>query len=352
MEGSLERVRRVMGLQKPDRAPLFDLISNDAVLQCFNGGRPVEIGDGESGILALVAMLDGSRVHSFSPSKERTEHLEDGREVRIERWTSWTERVSYGSSEEYQRRKQEELADWREAVDQPLDTANDTWYKKERERKSSFGVDFYYLLAAPSPGLMHIWSEVGLEPFSYYLYDCEDVILEQLERNTSRAVRWAKGLPADDPFDCVFIGEDIAFKNGPMIRVAWLEAHYFPRLKQVVDALHCRNLKVMFHSDGNLNAIMDGLVGAGIDALNPIEVNAGMDLADLHRRYPRLVFAGGIDVSQLLPFGTPEQVRDTVVKAIEDTEGQILVGSSTEVIDLVPLENYLALRETAMSYRF
>jgi hypothetical protein len=54
----------------------------------------------------------------------------------------------------------------------------------------------------------------------------------------------------------------------------------------------------------------------------------------------------------MLPFGTPQQVRDAVVKAIDDTEGQLLVGSSTEVFDIVPLENYLALREAAMEYRF
>jgi uroporphyrinogen decarboxylase len=199
---------------------------------------------------------------------------------------------------------------------------------------------------------MGIWSEVGLEPFSYYLYDCEEVIVEQLEYHTVHACRWVGGLPADDPFECVFVGEDIAFKNGPMVRVKWLEKHYFPRLARVISSLHAKGKKVMFHSDGNLNAIMDGLVEAGIDALNPIEITAGMDLGDLHRRCPRLVFAGGIDVSHLLPFGTPQQVRDAVVKAIEDTEGQILVGSSTEVFNIVPLENYLAMRETAMGYRF
>lgn len=352
MKGSLERVRRVMALEKPDRAPLFDLIPNDAVLRHFDGGRPVEIGDDRSGIRALVAALDGSRVAAFSPSEEQVEHTEDGRERRVLRWTSWNERVSYGSSEEYRRAKERELAGWRERASQPHDTAAAGYYRREREVKLWFGDGFYYLLAAPSPGLMGIWSEVGLEPFSYYLYDCEDVIIEQLERNTEYACRWIEGLPVDDPFECVFIGEDIAFKNGPMMRVAWLERHYFPRLKQVIDALHAKGLKAMFHSDGNLNAIMDGLVGAGIDALNPIEVTAGMDLADLHRRYPRVVFAGGIDVSHLLPFGTPQQVRDATVKAIEDTEGQILVGSSTEVFNIVPLENYLALREAAMGYWF
>jgi uroporphyrinogen decarboxylase len=352
MKGSLERVRRVMSLQKPDRPPLFDLIPNDAVLQHFNDGRPVEIGDDRSGVRALAAALDGSRVAAFSPSEERLERNEDGGESRILRWTAWNERGKYGSSEEYRREKERQLAGWRDEADRPYDTAADRGYQREREVKSWFGDDFYYLLACPSPNLMGIWTEVGLEPFSYYLYDCEEVIVEQLERNTVRAVRWIEGLPADDPFDCVFIGEDIAFKNGPMMRVAWLEERYFPRLKRVIDALHARGLKMMFHSDGNLNAIMDGLVDAGIDALNPIEISAGMDLADLHRRYPNLVFAGGIDVSHLLPFGTTQQIREAVVKAIEDTEGQILVGSSTEVFDIVPLENYLAMREAAMGYEF
>ena len=150
----------------------------------------------------------------------------------------------------------------------------------------------------------------------------------------------------------VFTGDDIAFKSGPLLSPAWLRKHYFPRLKRVIDALHKRNKKVMFHSDGDLNLIMDDLVDCGVDVLNPIEVAAGMDIKDLHARYPSLVFAGGIDVSQLLPFGTVQEVKDAVTHAIEDSEGRILVGSSTEVFNSVPLENFLAMRETAMSYRF
>jgi len=166
------------------------------------------------------------------------------------------------------------------------------------------------------------------------------------------AERWAKGLPDDDPFEMCFMGEDMAFKTGPVVRPSWLAEHYFPRLKRVVDAIHARGKKVMFHSDGNLNPIMDNLVEAGIDALNPVEIAAGMDIGDLHQRYPDLVFAGGIDVSHLLPFGTPQQVRDATVRAIDDAEGRILVGSSTEVHESVPLENFLAMRQAAMDYRF
>ncbi len=245
-----------------------------------------------------------------------------------------------------------DLAERRKSASAPIRTGENEYYLEQRKVRAWFGEDFYFLLGSPSPGLMNVWREVGLEEFSYYLYDCEEVIVEQLELNTEHACRWVEGLPEDDPFEGVFIGEDIAFKGGPMMRVEWLEREYFPRMARVIEVLHGRGLKVVFHSDGNLNAIMDGLVEAGIDALNPVERAAGMDLAELHRRYPRLVFAGGIDVSHLLPFGTPQQVGEAVVRAIEETEGRILVGSSTEVFDLVPLGNFLAMREAAVGYRF
>ena len=352
MEGSWERTRRVLAGEKPDRAPLFDLLMNDAVLAHFNGGEPVAIGDDRTGARAVAAALDGSRTARLSPAEEGVERLADGRERRSLRWTTWNEKRRYESSEHYRAAKTQQLAEGEQYAHQPHGTAQDEGYRQQLETLSWFGGDLYYLLGPPHQSLMGIWTEVGLELFSYYFYDCEDVIVAQLEWNTAYACRWIEGLPADCPFEAAFLGDDIAFKGGPMVRLDWLARHYFPRLARVCAALHAKGIKAMFHSDGDLNPIMDGLVEAGIDLLNPIEICAGMDLADLHRRYPHLIFAGGIDVSHLLPFGTTQQVRDTVVKAIEDAEGRILVGSSTEVFDIVPLANFLAMREAAMGYRY
>ncbi|MCX6991748.1 MAG: hypothetical protein NT011_01245 [Kiritimatiellaeota bacterium] len=352
MKGSKERVQRVMTFGKPDHAPLFDLLPNDAVLCHFNGGVPVETGDDRSGISALVAATDSSRFSYFAPMQERSETLPDGRVCQYERWTVWTPPKVFASAEEYRQIKQGELTVQNMQANARYATANDGGYLRHRDWHFSFGKDYYLLLYAPSPGLMGLYTEVGLETFSYYLSDVEDVIDAQLEANTEQACKWVDGLPDDDPFDAVFIGEDIAFKSGPMFSPRWLAEHYFPRLKRVISAFHARRKKVVFHSDGNLNPIMDDLVAAGIDGLNPIEVQAGMDLADLHKRYPELIFFGGIDVSHLLPFGKPQEVQDAVVQAIEDTEGQILIGSSTEVMNQVPLENFMAMRTAAINYNF
>ena len=73
-----------------------------------------------------------------------------------------------------------------------------------------------------------------------------------------------------------------------------------------------------------------------------------MDVGEIHRRYPHLFMAGGIDVSQLLPFGSSTEVRDAVRRAIDAAEGRLMVGSSTELNNDVPLENDLALRDAVL----
>ena len=94
----------------------------------------------------------------------------------------------------------------------------------------------------------------------------------------------------------------------------------------------------------------DDLIAAGIDGLNPIESAAGMDLYALRRRYPELILVGGLDVTHLLPTGTPEDVRVETRRMIRETgaEGRLLIGSSTELEDNVPLANYLAFHDEVM----
>ena len=351
MHGSLQRVRSLLAGQKPDRVPLFDLIPNDEVLAHFNAGKAVGIGDDRAGVQAIAEATDATRFSYFSPMADRVETLADGTHKSYRRWTVWTEPQPALSSEAYREAKRSQLAGWEGKLDALTLPPQDPFYQRHRELRSWFGGDYYFLLYGPCPELMRTYQEVGLENFSFYLCDCEEVIAAQLEMHTERACRWIAALPKDDAFEMLFIGEDIAFKTGPMVSPGWLRREYFPRLKRVIAAIHATGRKAMFHSDGNLNIIMDDLVAAGIDVLNPVEIMAGMNVADLHRRYPKLIFAGAIDVSQLLPFGTPQEVRDAVVRTIEEADGQILIGSSTEVIDRVPLANFLAMREAAMAYR-
>jgi len=70
-----------------------------------------------------------------------------------------------------------------------------------------------------------------------------------------------------------------------------------------------------------------------------------MYAGDIHKAYPDWLLMGGIDVSQLIPFGTEAEVRATVRKTIADAAatGRLWIGSTTEIHPAAKLENVLAM---------
>ena len=350
MQGSRQRVFDMMEGRTPDRVPLYDLLRNDAVIKHFTG-RDLTVENADELLFeAFPKAIDTTRRVRL-PEHPSDTRLPDGRRCVTKRWTSWTEHVKYASSEEYAEVKRRELAGpwdrWTEDDQRGVEESLTAY----RQKAARLGDDFFFFSGGPEIHLMGIYGEVGLEHFCYYLADCPDVIDAQLEQRTVRAEMWLEHLPEDHGIVAVFSGDDIAYKGGPLLSPAWFRENYFARFKRLIAAYHRRGIFVNFHSDGNLMPILDDLVEAGIDMLNPIETAAGMDIAEIHRRYPDLIMAGGIDVSTLLPFGTPDEVRDVTIRAIEDAEGKIMIGSSTELHNDVPLANFLALREAVLGYR-
>lgn len=335
----------------PDRPPLFDLIRNDAVIGHF-AGEPLTLKNAAEVVpRAMRRMLDATRPLVRLPEEPRTEIGEDGRKTVYERWTEWREHKTYASSREYAEahcRKPGKTWEW----DDSDMTGMRDWIASQQETAAQLGEVVLFCTSIAKPGFLRLYSEVGLEAFSYYLADCPEAICDAMERNTVHGEQFIEHIPEQICRTAVFLGEDIAFGNGPLCSPAWLRKEFFPRLKRITTAWHKRGTKVLFHSDGNVMSLLDDLVEAGIDGLNPIEIAAGMNIAEIHRRYPHLFMAGGIDVSEHLVKDTPQQVRDMTVKAIEDAGGRLMVGSSTEIHDDVPLENYMAMREAVLDYKY
>jgi uroporphyrinogen decarboxylase len=142
---------------------------------------------------------------------------------------------------------------------------------------------------------------------------------------------------------------DIAYKLRLLHSPRFLRAEFFPRLKRLNDAWHEHGFKCLFHSDGYLMDVIDDLIAAGIDGLNPIETVAGMDLKAVREKVGHKLFlAGGIDMSQLLSNGTVDEVRQVCRQAIRDAYPGFLIGSTTEADNSCKLENLIAMHEVAM----
>jgi len=105
------------------------------------------------------------------------------------------------------------------------------------------------------------------------------------------------------------------------------------------------DVKVAYHSCGDVAAIIGDLVDIGLDVLNPIQP-ACLDLVHLKQTYgEKLCFWGSIDEQQTLPFGSPEDVRDEVASRIEvlGQNGGLILGPTHHVQLDTPMENFWAM---------
>jgi uroporphyrinogen decarboxylase len=103
---------------------------------------------------------------------------------------------------------------------------------------------------------------------------------------------------------------------------------------------------VLLHSDGNILPILDMLVDAGIDGLNPLEKRAGIDPVKIRERYPTLILTGGMCNTDRLINGPIERIEQEARELIElGRDGGVIIGSHT-ISPEIPLQNYAAYHRT------
>jgi uroporphyrinogen-III decarboxylase len=120
-----------------------------------------------------------------------------------------------------------------------------------------------------------------------------------------------------------------------------------PRMSDLITQIKDINpdLKVAYHSDGNIEPIIPDLIEIGIDVLNPVQP-ASMDPAEIKRKYDQqLCFWGTIDEQHTLPFGSPEDVKNEVRHRLETVgyDGGLILAPTHAVQLDTPLENFWAM---------
>jgi uroporphyrinogen decarboxylase len=111
------------------------------------------------------------------------------------------------------------------------------------------------------------------------------------------------------------------------------------------------DVEIFFHSCGAIADLIPELIDVGVTIVDPIQVGAkGMEISSLKARFgDQLTFHGAIDIQQLLPHGTPGQVRQEVhriISVLGKDGGYILAPTHALQVD-IPLENIFTMYETA-----
>jgi len=162
---------------------------------------------------------------------------------------------------------------------------------------------------------------------------------------------------AGDKIDVVFVcGTDFGTQTGQFCSADTFRALWKPYYKKLNGWIHENtSWKTFKHSCGAIFPLIEEFIDSGFDILNPVQCSAtGMDPVELKKKYgSRLVFwGGGVDTQNILPFGTPQQVREDVLRKCEifSKDGGFVFNSIHNVQAMTPVENVIAMFEAVWEF--
>ena len=192
------------------------------------------------------------------------------------------------------------------------------------------------------------WALRGFEQLMMDFYMNPDLASKVLDITYNYHQEVAKNM-AQCGVDMIWLGDDMGSQDGLLLPPEIWREFFKPRMASIISEIKKidPNIKVAYHTDGNIYDIIPELIEIGLDVLNPVQPEC-MDPFFLKETYgDKLIFFGGIPVQSTLPFGTPEQVKNEIAK-LKNTLGKSggWIAAPTHHLQMdTPMENFYAMIE-------
>jgi uroporphyrinogen decarboxylase len=195
------------------------------------------------------------------------------------------------------------------------------------------------------------WMLMGFNNFSIKLLLEEDLVADVITKVAEIQLKALDQIFSLDHVAGVWVVDDLAFGNGPMISPQAYRTHIFPWYKKIAEKLHASGRIFLMHSDGDLSLLLPDLIEMGLDVLQPIDPTC-MDIAKVKAEFgDRLCLVGNVS-NELLRSGSPEEVLAHSIDLIKKVGigGGFALGSGNSVPAWAKYENFLAMREAALHF--
>ncbi len=342
-----ERVEAALDLQPVDRVPILEQLSyNPRVIAHYTGREIAGFEYTVEDICAAIRLTLDLAMPPVAPRGSRRVTSADGFVHQHDNWTSW--RVSrpfddVRGARAWLERRTEAIAN----APFDADAARAEFRRSMTDLQAMIGETV--ILRYHSVGLCTAWDAIGLKLFSYLIHDCPEVFGGYMQVSGASEERWVRAVADRELSPVAMIADDFATKQGPIFPPEFMRRHHYPQVEASTAAWHEAGVKLLYHSDGNYREALPDLMACGVDGFYCLEPAVGMDIVDLKRTWPEMVWAGGVDGVDLMERGTPAQVRAEVRRQIKQTDalntGGMIVASSSEINPPIPAENFRAMVE-------
>jgi uroporphyrinogen decarboxylase len=168
-----------------------------------------------------------------------------------------------------------------------------------------------------------LWRIIGLENVMLWI----GLYPDEIGRFVERLGEFAAGLAqaqiraAGGLLDGMVIWGDVAYRQSLFFSPDYWRKHFKPVVKALVDLCHANGLPVIYHGCGNVRQIFGDFIEIGVDAYNPLEAKAGLDVVALRREHGhRIAFCGNMDVLTWAQ-GSEEELRCVVLTKLNAAKG-------------------------------
>ena len=333
----VERVLAVLRHQEPDRVPHFEWVHDlDLIKHMTKGGDYFD----------LVELLDIDGVMTGPAYRKNSL----GPDLLVDEWGAvrriGKDNYAMPVDDQAPLKSLADLENWH--APDPDDPFR---YEKIKATVERFGGERAIILQ-----MRDVWSGprdyIGYAQLFINLKECPELVEGVVTKCVNHYIRVIERA-AELGVNVVFTGDDVADNRGPMFAPQLWENLFLPHYRRLVEAIHAAGLYHWKHSDGNMYPLLDSIVAAGSDGIDPIDPSGGMELNVVKARYGHQVaIKGNVDQTELLMYGPPEKVVEEVKACIRaaGVGGGYVCSSSNSIHSGVDPALYKVMVDTIRHY--
>ena len=333
----VERVLAVLRHEEPDRVPHFEWVHDVDLIKTMTGG---------GNYFDLIELLDIDGVMTGPAYRKRSL----GGDLLADEWGAvrriGKDNYAMPVDDQAPIKTLADLEKW-----QTPDPDDSYRYEPIKAAVERFGGERAIILQ-----MRDVWSGprdyIGYAQLFIYLKECPELVEGVVKKCVNHYIRVIERA-AELGVNIVFSGDDVADNRGPMFAPHLWENLFLPHYRRLVEAIHAAGLYHWKHSDGNMYPLLDSIVAAGSDGIDPIDPSGGMELSVVKAKYgDRVAIKGNVDQTELLMYGPPEKVVEEVKACIRAAGfgGGYVCSSSNSIHSGVDPELYKVMIDTIHHY--
>ncbi|MBN1900156.1 hypothetical protein JW926_02370 [Candidatus Sumerlaeota bacterium] len=337
---SRERFKRMFEHKEADRVPIIGSPWFDTLERWRREGLPKDADFAEYFGIDRVAGIGGDNSPRF---EEKTIEETDEYIIRFDSWGTTCKNWKHATSTPHWiNRTVKDRKSWQMAKERMIMTPDriDWNFLKQHYpvwRKNHWWIQGYLWFGFD---VTHA-RIVGTEPILIWMAEDPEFVIDIFRTQLDCSLQildmiWDKGYT----FDSVFWCDDMGYRNGTFFSVDMYREILKPLQKRAIEWAHNKGVVAHLHSCGNINDLVPELIEIGLDALNPLQVKAGMDPVHLKKTYgDNLVLHGGLDATL---FGEIDRIEAEIKRLLPilKQNGGYIFQEDHSIPDSVSFENF------------